>query len=228
MRKTVDRALAAALDLAGRCPSSRTTRSAASSIPNRPVLLKGKIVKLEWVNPARLDPHRDRRRATARRRASSPRVRSARSGWSRAGRRTRCCAAASRKESLQVGTEMVVDGYQARDHSLMRANGRNITFPDGRKLFLGSSGTGAPTDGADPTEGRGRGQGEISRRRAARQGAIAVDRLTMPEPSRYPENPIHRPPRRRRTTASATPARPASAGWSHFVRRPLGTPSAAR
>jgi hypothetical protein len=41
-----------------------------------------------------------------------------------------------------------------------RANGRNITFPDGRKLFLGSSGTGAPLDGADPTEppkGRGRG-----------------------------------------------------------------------
>ena len=33
-----------------------------------------------------------------------------------------------------------------------RANGRNVTYPDGRKLFLGSSGTGAPTDGADPTE----------------------------------------------------------------------------
>jgi len=40
----------------------------------------------------------------------------------------------------------------ARDHTLKRANGRNITYPDGRKLFLGSSGTGAPTDGADPTD----------------------------------------------------------------------------
>ena len=49
-----------------------------------------------------------------------------------------------------MGTEIVVDGYQARDHTLKRANGRNITYPDGRKLFLGSSGTGAPTDGADP------------------------------------------------------------------------------
>ena len=39
-----------------------------------------------------------------------------------------------------------------RDHSLMRGNGRNITFTDGRKLFMGSSGTGAPKDGADPTE----------------------------------------------------------------------------
>ena len=66
------------------------------------------------------------------------------------------------KESLKIGTQIVVDGYQTRDHSLLRANGRNITFPDGRKLFLGSSGTGAPTDGADPTEpgkGRGRGRG---------------------------------------------------------------------
>jgi hypothetical protein len=35
---------------------------------------------------------------------------------------------------------------------LLRANGRNITFKDGRKLFMGSSGTGAPKDGADPTE----------------------------------------------------------------------------
>ena len=67
------------------------------------------------------------------------------------------------KTSLANGTEIVVDGYQTRDHSLTRANGRNITFPDGRKLFLGSSGTGAPTDGADPTEGAkpatGRGRG---------------------------------------------------------------------
>ena len=66
------------------------------------------------------------------------------------------------RESLKVGTELVIDGYQARDHSLLRANGRNVTYPDGKKLFLGSSGTGAPTDGADPTEapkpaGRGRG-----------------------------------------------------------------------
>jgi len=34
----------------------------------------------------------------------------------------------------------------------MRANGRNITFPDGRTLFMGSSGTGAPKDGADNSE----------------------------------------------------------------------------
>ena len=56
------------------------------------------------------------------------------------------------KDTVRVGMQVVVDGYQARDHTLKRANGRNITYPDGRKLFLGSSGTGAPTDGADPTD----------------------------------------------------------------------------
>jgi hypothetical protein len=55
------------------------------------------------------------------------------------------------KNSLLPGTEIVVDGYQAKDGS-MKANGRDLTFPDGRKLFLGSSGTGAPRDGRDPTE----------------------------------------------------------------------------
>ena len=47
------------------------------------------------------------------------------------------------KDSLLPGTEIVVDGYQSKDGS-RRANGRDLTFPDGRKLFLGSSGTGAP------------------------------------------------------------------------------------
>ena len=49
------------------------------------------------------------------------------------------------KSTVMPGTRVVVDGYQAKDSSL-RANGRDITLPDGRKLFLGSSGTGAPYD----------------------------------------------------------------------------------
>jgi len=47
------------------------------------------------------------------------------------------------KNSLAVGTEVAVDGYQAKDGS-RRANGRDLTFADGKKMFLGSSGTGAP------------------------------------------------------------------------------------
>ena len=41
------------------------------------------------------------------------------------------------RDSLKVGTELVIDGYQARDHSLLRANGRNVTYPGRPKLFLG-------------------------------------------------------------------------------------------
>jgi hypothetical protein len=55
------------------------------------------------------------------------------------------------KESLPVGSKIIVDGYQAKDGA-KRANGRDLTFADGRKLFMGSSGTGAPLDGRDPTE----------------------------------------------------------------------------
>jgi hypothetical protein len=49
------------------------------------------------------------------------------------------------KNTIAVGTKVIVDGYQSKDGS-NRANGRDITLPDGRKLFLGSQGTGAPYD----------------------------------------------------------------------------------
>ena len=55
------------------------------------------------------------------------------------------------KYTVVPGTIIVVDGYQSKDRS-NRANGRDITFEDGRKLFMGSSGTGAPRDGKDPRE----------------------------------------------------------------------------
>lgn len=47
------------------------------------------------------------------------------------------------KDTVKVGTKIVVEGYQSKDGS-RRANGRDLTLPDGTKLFLGSSGTGAP------------------------------------------------------------------------------------
>jgi hypothetical protein len=49
------------------------------------------------------------------------------------------------KDSLKPGTEVLVDGYQSKDGSL-RANGRDLTLPNGQTLFLGASGTGAPYD----------------------------------------------------------------------------------
>jgi hypothetical protein len=55
------------------------------------------------------------------------------------------------RDTLKPGTVIVVLGYRSKDGT-NRANGRDITFPDGRTLFMGSSGTGAPRDGRDPTE----------------------------------------------------------------------------
>jgi hypothetical protein len=47
------------------------------------------------------------------------------------------------KDSIKIGQKILVEGYQSKDGS-RRANGRDLTLPDGTKLFLGSSGTGAP------------------------------------------------------------------------------------
>jgi hypothetical protein len=49
------------------------------------------------------------------------------------------------KNTIAKGTPVVVEGYQSKDGS-NRANGRDITLPNGQKLFLGSTGTGAPYD----------------------------------------------------------------------------------
>ena len=113
--------------------------------PSRPVLLKGKVTKVEWVNPHAWI-HVEVRKPDGTKEV-----------WMiEGGSPNSLLRRGVTRESLLVGTQVVVDGYQARDHTT-RANGRNVTFADGRKLFLGSSGTGAPSDGADPTEpARGR------------------------------------------------------------------------
>lgn len=102
---------------------------------NAPVLLKGKIVKIEWVNPhtwIHVEITKDD---------------GTKEVWMvEGGSPNTLLRRGANKNTFPVGTEVVVDGYQARDHSEKRANARNVTFPDGRKLFLGSTGTGAPYD----------------------------------------------------------------------------------
>ncbi len=108
--------------------------------PNKPVVLKGPVTKVEWVNP----------HAWIHVEVTKPD--GSKEVWMvEGGSPNSLLRRGVTKDSLQPGTVIVVDGYQARDHTLLRANGRNITYPDGRKLFLGSSGTGAPLDGADPS-----------------------------------------------------------------------------
>lgn len=109
--------------------------------PNAPIRLQGKVVKLEWVNPhawIHVEVERNGQKETWMVEGGTPNT-LLRRGLTR--------------DSLALGTEIIVDGYQAKDHSLKRANGRDVTFTDGRKIFMGSSGTGAPRDGRDPTEG---------------------------------------------------------------------------
>jgi hypothetical protein len=103
---------------------------------NRPVLLKGKVTKVEWVNP----------HAWIHLKTSDGQ------DWMvEGGTPNTLLRRGINRDSLKVGTDIVVDGYQSKDRS-NRANGRDVTFPDGKKLFMGSSGTGAPRDGRDPTE----------------------------------------------------------------------------
>jgi hypothetical protein len=104
---------------------------------NRPVLLKGKIVKVEWVNPHAW---------------IHVELNDTKEVWMvEGGTPNTLLRRGITKNTVAIGTEVVVDGYQSKDRS-NRANGRDITFADGKKLFMGSSGTGAPLDGRDPTE----------------------------------------------------------------------------
>jgi hypothetical protein len=115
---------------------------AAEFDANKPVRLKGKITRMEWINPhawMHLDVVNDDGTVESWMIEAGPPGALVRRGWSR--------------ESVIPGTEVLVEGYQAIDGAL-RANGRDVTFPDGRRLFAGSSGTGAPLDGTDPTEPR--------------------------------------------------------------------------
>ena len=124
---------------------------AAEFDAQKPIKLEGTVTKVEWINPHAWI-HIDVKRPDG----------TVEQWMIEGGTPNTLLRRGITRESLKVGTVLVIDGYQARDHSLLRANGRNVTYPDGRKLFLGSSGTGAPTDGADPADapkptGRGRG-----------------------------------------------------------------------
>lgn len=105
-----------------------------------PIELTGTVVKMEWVNPhtwihidvTQPDGSQER--------------------WMiEGGPPTSLLRRGFTKDDLLAGAEVFVHGFQAKDGS-QKANGRDVTFSDGSKLFLGSSGTGAPRDGRDATE----------------------------------------------------------------------------
>ena len=108
--------------------------------PNRPLLIKGEVIKVEWVNPhAWIHVAREMDDGTT-------------ESWMvEGGTPNTLLRRGITRDSLKPGIYLVGDGYQSKDRS-NRANGRNITYADGTTLFLGSSGTGAPRDGADPRD----------------------------------------------------------------------------
>jgi hypothetical protein len=106
-----------------------------------PIRLQGKVVKLEWVNPHAWI-HIDVKKPDG----------SSEVWMVEGGTPNTLLRRGLSRQSLTYGTELIVDGYQAKDHSLKRANGRDVTLTDGRKFFMGSSGTGAPADGRDKNE----------------------------------------------------------------------------
>ena len=106
-----------------------------------PVLLRGKVTRVEWINPHAWVHIKDNT--------------SGQDWMVEGGTPNTLLRAGIDRNSLKPGTEIIVRGYQSKDklcRPACKANGRDVTFPDGKKLFMGSSGTGAPTDGADPTE----------------------------------------------------------------------------
>ncbi len=109
-----------------------------------PVLLRGKVTKVEWINP----------HAWIHILAVFPGKPSV--PWMvEGGTPNTLLRAGIDRNSLKPGDEIIVRGYQSKDHlctPVCKANGRDVTLVDGRKLFMGSSGTGAPRDGSDPTE----------------------------------------------------------------------------
>ncbi len=106
---------------------------------NKPIALTGKVVQVDWINPHAW-VHVQAKDVTWELEAGTPNT-LIRRGLT--------------KKLLLPGTEVTVRGYQSKDARCdphCKGSGRDITFPDGRQLFMGSSGTGAPDDGADPRE----------------------------------------------------------------------------
>lgn len=135
MKKTICLLLAAFGMLFSVLPLFAHHAFAAEFDSNKPVKLSGTVVKVEMVNPhswihvAVKNP--DGTTTEWMIEGGSPNA-LIRHGFTKA--------------SLPVGTEIIFEGYQAKDGS-PRANGRDITFPDGKKIFLGSSGPDGPPEG---------------------------------------------------------------------------------
>lgn len=109
-----------------------------------PVNLAGQVTKIEWINPhawVHLEVQNEDGTST---------------NWMvEGGTPNTLLRAGINRNSLPIGSEIKVRGYQAKDKRCIpacKANGRDIVLANGQRAFMGSSGTGAPRDGLDPRE----------------------------------------------------------------------------
>ena len=108
--------------------------------PNLPVQLTGPIKRVEWTNPHAWF-HVEHTDADG-----------SKSMWMvEAGTPNTLFRRGITRNTVPLGTVVVIDGFRAKDEAL-RANGRRMTLTNGETLFMGSSGTGAPDDGADQNQ----------------------------------------------------------------------------
>jgi hypothetical protein len=105
---------------------------AAEFDANKQIKIRGTVTKMEWINPhawIHLDVKEPDGKVVSWAIELGPPNALIKRGWT--------------KKDVPAGIELLIEGYQAKDGA-MRANGRDITFPDGKKLFAGSSGNGVP------------------------------------------------------------------------------------
>ena len=128
MRKTLAVVLAAgAMLMAAAAPVWAHHAFAAEFDSDKPIKLRGTVTKMEWINPhawLHINVKGEDGQVTSWMIEAAAPNSLLRRGWTKA--------------SLPTGTELVVEGFQAKDGS-NRANGSVITFTDGKKLFVGSN-----------------------------------------------------------------------------------------
>ena len=138
MRTLLRSTAAGMLVLAAGAPLAAHHSFAAEFDGTKPVTLKGTVARMEWTNPhawLHVDVKGgDGKVVSWMVEGGAPNA-LLRRGWN--------------KNSVPSGTAVIVEGFRARDGS-NRANGGEVTLPDGKKLFLSTPGTGAPGDGRDP------------------------------------------------------------------------------
>ncbi len=127
MKKALLTLAAAVLMLMAAVPARAHHAFAAEFDADKPIKFKGTVTKMEWINPhawIHIDVKADDGTVTNWMIEAAAPNSLLRRGWN--------------KSSLPAGTEILVEGFQAKDGS-NRANGSVITFADGKKLFVGNA-----------------------------------------------------------------------------------------